>query len=123
MKENEAFDKEVQDIIRAKVKEIVRNEYSTMMQDTELQEFKHLFDANTYGYSTKPKDTVKNCAISGIKEVMEETDVPKLIQEKAAEMLDGKIILYFHDVDYKCKTALDAIVTKQAAEQIKKILG
>lgn len=123
LKENEAFDKEVQEIIRAKVKEIVRNEYSTIMQDAASQEFKRLFDANTYGYRDRLSATVKNCAIGGIKEVLEEMDIEKLIQEKTAEMLDAKINFYLHDWDYKCKTALDAIVTKQAAEQIKKILG
>ncbi|HBE87182.1 MAG TPA: hypothetical protein DDW53_20325 [Lachnoclostridium sp.] len=123
LKENEAFDKEVQEIIRAKVKETVRNEYSTMMQDAASQEFKRLFDANTCGYRTKLEDTVKNCAIRGIKEVLEEMDVPKLIQEKAEELMEAKIAYYLHDIDYKCKVALDTIVTKQAAEQIKKILG
>lgn len=123
LKENEAFDKEVQEIIRAKVKEIVRNEHSTMMQDAASQEFKRLFDANTYGYRTKLEDTVKNCAIRGIKEVLEEMDVSTLIQEKAEELMEAKIAYYLHDIDYKCKVALDTIVTKQAAEQIKKILG
>lgn len=123
LKENEAFDKEIQEIIRAKVKEIVRNEYSTMMQDAASQEFKRLFDANTCGYRDKLNETVKNCAIKGIKEVLEEMDVPTLIQEKAEELMDAKIAYYLHDIDHKCKVTLDTIVTKQAAEQIKKILG
>ena len=50
-------------------------------------------------------------------------DVPTLIQEKAEELMDTKIAYYLHDIDCKCKVALDTIVTKQAAEQIKKILG
>ncbi len=40
------------------------------------QEFKRLFDANTYGYRDKLNETVKGCAIRGIKEVLEEMDVP-----------------------------------------------
>lgn len=123
LKENEAFEKEVQEIIRAKVKEAVRNEHSTIIQDAASQEFKRLFDANTYGYRDKLNETVKKCAISGIQEVLEELDVPNLIREKASEIMDAKMDYYLMDAEHRCKIAFDAIVTKQAEERIRRILG
>lgn len=123
LKENEVFDKEVQEIVRAKVRETVRNEYSMMIQDAASEEFKRLFDANTYGYRDKLNETVKKCAITGIKEVLEGLDIPDLIRKKAVEIMDAKMDYYLQDAEHRCKIAFDSIVTKQAEERIKKILG
>lgn len=120
LKENEVFDKEVQEIVRAKVRETVRNEYSMMIQDAVSEEFKRLFDANTYGYRDKLNETVKKCAITGIKEVLEGLDVSNLIREKAVEIMDVKMDCYFHDSEHRCKIAFDPIVIKQAEERNKR---
>lgn len=50
LKENEIFEKEVEEAIRAKTREIVRNEYEGIIQEEASKEFKRIFDANTYGY-------------------------------------------------------------------------
>lgn len=123
LEENEVFDKEVQEIIQAKVHETVRKEYLILIHESALQEYRRLFDANTYGYRDQLEKTVKNCAITGIKEVLEGLDVPNLIKEKAIDIIDANMERYLKDADRRCKIAFDSIVTKQAEEQIKKILG
>lgn len=47
LKENEIFEKEVEEAIRAKTREIVRNEYEGIIQEEASKEFKRIFDANT----------------------------------------------------------------------------
>lgn len=123
LEENEAFDKEVQEIIRAKVRETVRKEYNILIQESALQEYRRIFDANTYGYRDRLEETVQNCAITGIQEVLEELNVPDLIKEKAIDIIDANMERYLKDAERRCKIAFDSIVTKQAEEQIKKILG
>lgn len=123
LNKNEAFNKEVQEIIRAEVREIIRNEYATMVQDTASQEMKHLFDVNTYGYRNILNETVKKHAVTGIKQVvLENVDIQCLIREKAMEIMDAKMNYFLHDAERRCKVAIDSMVTKQA-EEIKKRLG
>lgn len=123
LKENELFDKMIQELIRAKVKEVVRNEYGTHLQNAVAQEFKRLLDANTYGYRDKLNETVKGCAVTGVREALESMDIPELIQGMATEVMDEKMKYYLQDADRIYKAAFDSIATKQAEEQVKKILG
>lgn len=122
LRENEAFEKEVQNIICAKVRETVRDEYSLIIRDVALEEFKRLLDADTCGCQDRFHEAVKKCVDVGVKESLKELGLINLIGEKVTEITEAKINACSQDIERQCKIAFDSIILKQVEEKIKKIL-
>jgi hypothetical protein len=123
LKENEVFDEEVQNIIRAKVREIVRNEFDVIVTKTASEEVERLFKADTFGYKHKLNDIVKRGVTADISTELKRMDVDKSVREKIEEMIDYKINWYSSMVEEKTKTVLETMVTSEVASKLKGIFG
>lgn len=123
LKENEVFEKEIEEIIRAKVRGVIRTEFGKVVGEESKKEVERLFKADTYGYRDKLKDLVKSAASSDIRKAIEEQDIVGLTKEKISEIVEYKVNYYSDIVDEKCKKVLDAKITVAVEEKLKKILG
>ena len=123
LKENEIFEKEVEKVIRAKTREIVRGEYERIIQDEASKEVKRLFDANSYGYRDKLQDLVKQTAVRDIRTAIEEEDIVGLTKEKINEIVEYKVKYYSDIVDSRCKEVLEKTITKAVEEKMKSLLN
>lgn len=123
LKENEIFEKEVEEAIRAKTREIVRNEYEGIVQEEASKEFKRIFDANTYGYRDKLKDAVKDAAAKSIKRTIAEQDIAGLTKEKIEEIVTYRVQYYSDIVDQKCTEVLQKRITASVEEKLKSFLS
>ena len=123
LKENEIFEKEVEKVIRAKTREIIRGEYERIIQDEASKEVKRLFDANSYGYRDKLKDLVKQTSVRDIRMAIEEEDIVGLTKEKINEIVEYKVKYYSDIVDSRCKEVLEKTITKAVEEKMKSLLN
>lgn len=123
LKENEIFEKEVEKVIRAKTREIIRGEYDRIIQDEASKEVKRLFDANSYGYRDKLQDLVKCTAVRDIRMAIEEEDIVGLTKEKINEVIEYKVKYYSDIVDSRCKEVLEKTITKAVEEKMKSLLN
>ena len=123
LKENEIFEKEVEKVIRAKTREIIRGEYDRIIQDEASKEVKRLFDADSYGYRGKLLDLVKNTAVRDIRMAIEKEDIVGLTKETINEVIEYKIKYYSDIVDSRCKEVLEKTITKAVEEKMKSLLN
>ena len=123
LKENEIFEKEVESVIRAKVREITRNEYDRIVQEEASKEFKRLFDADSYGYRDKLKDLIKYTAVRDIRMAIEEEDIVGLTKEKINDVVEYKVKYYSDIVDKRCKEVLENTISKTIEEKMKSLLN
>ena len=123
LKENEIFEKEVEKVIRAKTREIIRGEYDRIIQDEASKEVKRLFDADSYGYRGKLQDLVKNTAVRDIRMAIEKEDIVGLTKETINEVIEYKIKYYSDIVDSRCKEVLGKTITKAVEEKMKSLLN
>ena len=123
LKENEIFEKEIEEAIRAKTREIIRGEYNKIIQDEASKEIKRLFDADSYGYKDKLKNLVKEASIRDIRIAIEEEDIIGLTKEKINEIVEYKVKYYSDIVDRRCKEVLETIITKAVEEKMKSLLN
>lgn len=123
LKENEIFEKEVEKVIRAKTREIIRGEYDRIIQDEASKEVKRLFDADSYGYRGKLQDLVKNTAVRDIRMAIEKEDIVGLTKETINEVIEYKIKYYSDIVDSRCKEVLEKTITKAVEEKMKSLLN
>lgn len=123
LKENEIFEKEVEEAIRAKTREVVRGEYERIIQEEASKEFKRIFDANTYGYRDQLKDAVKDAAAKSIKRTIAEQDIAGLTKEKIEEIVTYKVQYYSDIVEQKCTEVLQNRITALVEEKLKTFLS
>lgn len=123
LKENDIFEKEVESIIRAKVREITRNEYDRIVQEETSKEFKRLFDADSYGYRDKLKDLIKQTAARDIRVAIEEEDIVGITKEMINKIVEYEVKYYSDIVDSRCKEVLENTISKTVEEKIKSLLN
>lgn len=122
LKDNEIFDKAVTDIIKAKVREVVRNDFSGIIGEAVKAELNRIIDGNGYSYKGKLDAELKRAALPKVREVIGDMDVNQLISDKVKELVEAKMNWYVEESTRQCKLTLNEIVTKAAAEKIKSIL-
>lgn len=122
LKDNEIFDKEVVGIVKAKVREVVRNDFSEIIEDAVIAELSRLIDGVGYSYKGKLEYELKRAALPKVREVIGDMDINQLISDKAKELVEAKMNWYVEEATRQCKLTLNEIVTKEAAEKIKSLL-
>lgn len=103
LEENEVFDKETLEIVRAKVREIVRNQYDEVILATAQKEVQRLFDAQSYEYKDKLNVLVKRCIEPSIKSAVSTLDLPSIARDTAARVVDEKIANYRSELETRVK--------------------
>lgn len=122
LKDNEIFDKEVTGIIKAKVREIVRNDFSDIIGEAVKEELNRLVNGTGYSYKGKLESELKRAALPKVRDVIADMDVNQLISDKVNEIVEAKMNWYVEESTRQCKLTLSEIVTKEAAEKIKSVL-
>ncbi|WP_070042355.1 hypothetical protein [Robinsoniella peoriensis] len=122
LKDNEIFDKEVTEIIKAKVREIVRNDFSDIVGDAVKDELNRLIDGTGYTYREKLEKELKRAALPKVRDVIGDMDVNQLISDKVKELVEAKMNWYVDESTKQCRLTLNEIVTKEAVEKIKSVL-
>ena len=122
LKDNEIFDKEVTGIIKAKVREIVRNDFSDIIGEAVKEELNRLVNGTGYSYKGKLESELKRAALPKVRDVIADMDVNQLISDKVNEIVEAKMNWYVEESTRQCKLTLPEIVTKEAAEKIKSVL-
>lgn len=122
LKDNEIFDKETTGIIKAKVREIVRNDFSSIINKAVKAELSRLIDGTGYSYKGKLESELKTAALPKVREVITNMNVNQLIKDKANELVEAKMNWYVAESTKRCELTLNEIVTKAVARKIKNLL-
>lgn len=122
LKENEAFEKEVEEIIRAKARELARNEHSKMIAEEVSAEIKRLTDGNSWGYRDKLKSMVREMTRDELKRVISDMEVENIAKQCVKDHIEYIVSKITNDVEQKCKDVLDSVVNNAVQEKLKDIL-
>lgn len=122
LKENEAFEKEVEEIVRAKAREMARNEHSKMITEEVSAEIKRLTDANAWGYRDKLKSIVRDLTREESKRVVSDLDIENIARTCVKDHIEYIVSKITNDVEQKCKDILDNTVNNAVQEKLKDIL-
>lgn len=122
LKDNEIFDKEVTDIIKAKVREVVRNDFSDIIGEAVKAELNRIINGTGYQYQGKLESELKRVALPKVREVIGDMDINRLISDKVNELVEAKVNWYVEESTRQCKLTLNEIVTREVAEKIKGLL-
>lgn len=121
--ENEAFEKEVEEIIRAKARELARTEHSKMISEEVSNEIKRLTYGNAWGYRDKLKLMVKELTREELKRVVSDLEIKCIAEKCVDDQIDYIVSRVTNDVERKCKDVLDNTVNNAVQEKLKSILG
>lgn len=122
LKDNEIFDREVSEIVKAKVREVVRNDFSNIIGEAVKMELNRIINGTGYSYNGKLESELKKAALPKVREVIGDMNVNQLISDKVNELVEAKMNWYVEESTRQCKLTLNEIVTKEAAEKIKSVL-
>lgn len=119
--ENEIFEKEVQNAIRAKTREVVRNTYQDIIKEEAETEVRRIFD-NEPGswYRKKLRDIVKDAAYEQISECVKNLDIKQIVDEAVKEETERWIAEY--RVVEKCDARLNTRIKERVEEKLKELL-
>ena len=92
LEENKAFENEVEEIIKAKIRERVRNENIELIEREVEKEIERLTAANRWGYKTKLETIVSNLIENTVRRDIRSFDLNKIVEEKMNEKVDIVLI-------------------------------
>lgn len=122
LNDNKIFDKEVTEIIKAKVREVVRNDFSDIVGTAVKAELNKIINGTGYSHQGKLETELKRAALPKVREVIDDMNVNQLILDKVNELVEAKMNWYVAESTKQCKQTLNEIVTKEATEKIKSVL-
>lgn len=113
--DNEVFDNEIADVIRAKVREITRDHisYSEAIQNEIKRKLNH----------TNASTVVQDALYAVVKDVIAQMDLRPKINEAVDAIIDQKIHNCTMKVDAKCDEVLQRLLTDKLQAKIKTILS
>lgn len=117
--DNEVFEKEVEDAIRAEVRKITRAEHLELIKTESSKEFQRLVDADLYCYKDKLKKIVEGVIYQNVRETINSLELKEMINEA----VNLRISSYSDCVDDKCKEVLEKTVTASVAKKLGDLLN
>lgn len=119
--ENEIFEKEVQNAIRAKTREVVRNTYQDVIKEEAEAEVRRIFD-NEPGswYRKKLRDIVRAAAYEQISECVKNLDMKQIVDEAVGKETESWIAEY--RVVEQCDARLNSRIKERVEEKLKELL-
>lgn len=122
--ENEIFEKEVEEVIRAKAREVVRNSYKKIIEEEAEREIERLFAIPApCSYKDRLKHIVRNVVEDSIRKELNDVDINIIVREKTVKVIENKIESYSNSVDRRCKEVLEQKITESVEEKLKSILN
>ena len=123
LKENEAFEKEIEEIIRAKARELARNEHSKLIEEEVSKEVKRLTEGNSWGYKDKLKSIVKELTIDEMKKTITDLYVENITKQCVKDRIEYIVSKTTCDVELKCKQTLENTINTSVQNKLNSILN
>lgn len=119
--ENEIFEKEVQNAIRAKTREVVRNTYQDVIKEEAEAEVRRIFD-NEPGswYRKKLREIVRDAAYEQISECVKNLDMKQIVDDAVGKETESWIAEY--RVVEQCDARLNSRIKERVEEKLKELL-
>ena len=119
--ENEIFEKEVQNAIRTKTREVVRNTYQDVIKEEAEAEVRRIFD-NEPGswYRKKLRDIVRDAAYEQISECVKNLDMKQIVDDAVGKETESWIAEY--RVVEQCDARLNSRIKERVEEKLKELL-
>lgn len=119
--ENETFEKEVQNAIRAKTREVVRNTYQDVIKEEAEAEVRRIFD-NEPGswYRKKLRDIVRDAAYEQISECVKNLDMKQIVDDAVGKETESWIAEC--RVVEQCDARLNSRIKERVEEKLKELL-
>ena len=122
LSENEIFDKEVTEAIRAKVREVVRNTCGEIIKEEADREVKRqLGEVGWDYYQGEIRKAVERVAYSILEPIVRRVDFEEITKQTVDKRMD--YTLSFYDVEGKCEDVLKAKINDAVARKLKEILN
>ena len=122
LNENEVFEKEVEEAIRAKARELARNEHSKLIEEEVRNEAKRLCDGNSWGYRDKLKSLVRELTRDEMKKVISDLDIETIAKNCVESRIDYIVSSTTREVEQKCQKALENAISKAVQNKLSAIL-
>lgn len=120
--ENEVFEKEVENIIRAKARELARNEHSRLIEEEVRQEVKRLTDGNSWGYRDKLKSIVKELTREEMKKTISDMDIKNIAEDCVKNRIEYIVSTTTNEIERKCRQALETAINEAVQDKLNSIL-
>ena len=117
LNENEVFEKEVENAIKAKARELTRNKHSKMIEEEVQNEVKRLVDGNTWGYRDKLKSMVREITREEMKKVISDVEVESIAKKCVEDRIDYIVSSTTSEVERKCKMALENAISEAVQDK------
>ena len=119
--ENEIFEKEVQNAIRAKTREVVRNTYQDVIKEEAEAEVRRIFDNEPGSWNRKKlRDIVRAAAYEQISECVKNLDMKQIVDEAVGKETESWIAEY--RVVEQCDARLNSRIKERVEEKLKELL-
>lgn len=123
LEDNQVFDKTVTDIIKGKVREIVRNECLDIVEHEVKIEAQRLFSGVNLGYRNKLSTMIKDAVRENLRSIISEMHVSETARqcvEECTEVISARVE---REVEERCKEVLEKTITKSVEAKLKDILS
>lgn len=123
LKENEVFEKEVVEIIKAKAREIARNHQVCIIEEAVSTEIRRLFSNDCYGtYRNQLKKIVEGCIHTQIRNFLSHEDIDKIAKEEFARQMDFIISRTTSEAEEKCISVFNKTISDEVTKKVNDIL-
>ena len=122
LQENDVFEKEIENIIRAKVRECVRNEGLDIIRDEAEKEIKRILYST--GWQTpRIESIVASECDSEIRKYVKEFNIRTVVEDRVPKIIDQKITTFGGNIEEKIAVTVDKILTQEVTKKLKGIFG
>lgn len=121
--ENDVFEKEVENIIRAKARELARNEQAKLIDDEVRNEVKRLTDRNSWGYKDKLKSMVREITREEMRKVISDLEVESIAKKCVEDRIDYIVSRTTREVEERCEKALKNAINEKVQNKLNSFLG
>lgn len=123
LEENEIFEKEVVEIIRAKAREIARNHQVCIIEEAVSAEIRRLFSNDCYGtYRRELKKIVEGCIHTQIRDFLSHEDIDQIAKEELARQMEFIISRTTSEAEEKCVSVLNQTINNEVMKKVNDIL-
>lgn len=121
--ENEIFEKEVVEIIRAKAREIARNHQVCIIEEAVSTEIRRLFSNDCFGtYRNQLKKIVEGCIHTQIRDFLNHEPIDQIAKEELARQMDFIISRTTSEAEEKCVSVLNKTISTEVMNKVNNIL-
>ncbi len=127
LENNEIFEQEVIEAIRAQVRNIVREEGAALIRREAEEEARRLFSGNNWHYHNTINTLTRNHLSNAVEKEVNSNEVAQMIYEKISESLTPIIAKAVEketrNVESRVYTTLTRIMTDELNKNFRQILG